>query len=1397
MLGLSDKFQLDIQSKQTNITPLIVIDNDIYISTVKGLFNGDIFWEDYNLSIPSINDSINIKTKTIQINKLSFTLSNFPINGKRFSDFVYERGLLNKFVDVYYKTQSCTTLDDCLIVFRGTIRKLDHDSKRVKIELEDLTEDVLKKKVPIANTGYTNHVYNEEYLNTPIPIVYGEVDKAPAIPYIDKENSQDEVSIRIVCDAVKDVVDADRNIQLMGISNVNNEYLSSLELNDNPLYIHKDSYFQVLKNYNHDIISGSDDNPEEDWEWNNEEQYTVNGSVIEIRKKHEGIVPQNPPAFNELQCVKLRFPNQCMLMTNDLVESETDDEGYLYKNISVDILNPEFAIDNPFNLQSSSNINPYQIGNDTYYDTRAQIPNNELEDVDNEYLYNGFRLHQYDGDKYGIYSTTDTRVVWGHFVYQWLYLYSHLINEGGYENPKIVFKQFPSMQGIQNRLKEVINQEIMASIGTLANVNYSESSNPFGDIVGNQPHFVYEPDTYSGEGEVGTLLAGDQNGNWFNDQYQETGTKTPCPQPFFYYQVISDSIIINTDLTGALSIQDFYGYQAACVTMNNNTIDMANPMPTNYPNVAKAYNLFNLGDGHPYLFEPEEFEEFVPYELTNSFQAPYSSVYGAGRQHYRSFGVKQTQFNAYGENSNYFQDNSGMEIIDDSTDSRWFGGYGLYLAGWREMRTRTYDIFKDKNHYWVLWVKQDIDVVGNGGVGDALEDLTNYGHPYQTPFDTNMDMAKGKIVINANTIFPNTHRGHTYSNESDVPNGGSDGVDLIAFGSIGSPMSAGEVFNIHDFDEDSSDPDRRLSLIFPLGDLNISEDDTIRTDTFFHGKIKCFFSEETDNSTDKNFILSIAPVDVVDFNLNEIIDYDAMNLINKPLSQCINAEQWWSSDPQDYPSDDNDLNNANSNYTDTGGLARLDYFDPATYTSLNLTYRVDVFDATTSAALNPAILSTDINSVGLVHYICFKKALDSPFYVDVLGRAKEDDEGGFSLIENPAEIITDFLDTELDYNNIDENGLQLASSIHIGHKYGFSINEIKKGKEFIEELSKDTKLMPKFKGTSEFTYCYIRDNYGENDITMTINTSDIIKYNFTRTQLQNINTIVNVKYKKDYAEDEYTRETGYVDGYDMFGNGDGIEEVEGRENGYSYEYLGLSREDKVLEYESNHIRDEQTALALRNFLYMYNCNQHNTFKLDLPIKYINLESGDIIKFDNLIENIKAYGEDYTAFDVRRNGQLIYPYFIITKIRRKLKGISLDCVQLHDLSPTFDCSKGSITRMSSSSQLYLSDFMLLERYFIQKAEKYFTRTQKYASDINSSGIITQRDLDDISSILGLGLLGDNNLDGSVNVTDIVALVNTIISGETSDAELLLQDVNQDGFVNVTDIIEIINMIIGDS
>ena len=92
--------------------------------------------------------------------------------------------------------------------------------------------------------------------------------------------------------------------------------------------------------------------------------------------------------------------------------------------------------------------------------------------------------------------------------------------------------------------------------------------------------------------------------------------------------------------------------------------------------------------------------------------------------------------------------------------------------------------------------------------------------------------------------------------------------------------------------------------------------------------------------------------------------------------------------------------------------------------------------------------------------------------------------------------------------------------------------------------------------------------------------------------------------------------------------------------------------------------------------------------------------------------------------------------MITKITRKLKGITLECVQLHDLNPTFNCKIGSVTRMVDSSEselIYLADWMLFEKYFIQKSEKYFTREQKDASDVDGNGYLTKEDLDELYNL----------------------------------------------------------------
>ena len=58
--------------------------------------------------------------------------------------------------------------------------------------------------------------------------------------------------------------------------------------------------------------------------------------------------------------------------------------------------------------------------------------------------------------------------------------------------------------------------------------------------------------------------------------------------------------------------------------------------------------------------------------------------------------------------------------------------------------------------------------------------------------------------------------------------------------------------------------------------------------------------------------------------------------------------------------------------------------------------------------------------------------------------------------------------------------------------------------------------------------------------------------------------------------------------------------------------------------------------------------------------------------------------------------------------------------------------------------------------------------------------------------------DLNSDGTINVSDIVAMVNIVLNpNPPSDAELCLADLNQDGIVNVVDIISLVNAILNSS
>ena len=56
-----------------------------------------------------------------------------------------------------------------------------------------------------------------------------------------------------------------------------------------------------------------------------------------------------------------------------------------------------------------------------------------------------------------------------------------------------------------------------------------------------------------------------------------------------------------------------------------------------------------------------------------------------------------------------------------------------------------------------------------------------------------------------------------------------------------------------------------------------------------------------------------------------------------------------------------------------------------------------------------------------------------------------------------------------------------------------------------------------------------------------------------------------------------------------------------------------------------------------------------------------------------------------------------------------------------------------------------------------------------------------------------LRGDINIDGEVNITDVVCLVNKVLQQEAEDIHLLIDDLNEDGNVNITDVIILVELI----
>ena len=212
----------------TNVHPILVIHTNppIYISQTDEMidlfdppFEDNLFFYhdsaqfvSANLKIPSIKESIDIENRKLKVNNVTISISNYNedsfllkerdlnevgqptgINEQYFSNLFNNYNFIGVAVDLYWKSQSCRVITDCLPIFKGAIQRISHDDSVVRMIIEDLTEAVMHKEVPSSRLSSYNAV-KEGDINKVIPITYGDMQKAPCVLYKDSNLNTEEVS---------------------------------------------------------------------------------------------------------------------------------------------------------------------------------------------------------------------------------------------------------------------------------------------------------------------------------------------------------------------------------------------------------------------------------------------------------------------------------------------------------------------------------------------------------------------------------------------------------------------------------------------------------------------------------------------------------------------------------------------------------------------------------------------------------------------------------------------------------------------------------------------------------------------------------------------------------------------------------------------------------------------------------------------------------------------------------------------------------------------------------------------------------------------------------------------------------------------------------------------------
>ena len=243
MIQLNSTIRNDIKAGVQNFEYLININDEVYVATRKQMLkttpttelglgtvtdkSEDLYFEDANMRIGDLSEKIELKTKKPQLGNTTITFSNFTVykfgREKKFSD---EFQLIGKEIKIYFKTQSCKTLSECILVAQFQITRISHDDKKITITANDLNLNKTYKQIPESQYILLKDLNTfEHYSDKPIPTLYGHLENAPAIVYAQEEG--DTFNIKLLPDtSYRD------NSEIGGISKFTTDGFESIVIDD-------------------------------------------------------------------------------------------------------------------------------------------------------------------------------------------------------------------------------------------------------------------------------------------------------------------------------------------------------------------------------------------------------------------------------------------------------------------------------------------------------------------------------------------------------------------------------------------------------------------------------------------------------------------------------------------------------------------------------------------------------------------------------------------------------------------------------------------------------------------------------------------------------------------------------------------------------------------------------------------------------------------------------------------------------------------------------------------------------------------------------------------------------------------------------------------------------------